>query len=192
MKKIYKVVLRGSFVLACLFIASNNFAAMEQVPNGQLEVAYRQLTDGKLSESVHNIILFCYDEQCSMTTLTLNQCFDFSDGKSFYPKIERTSTNEGNLIVRVLEKGVLEVEEKFISSSFKYRFTYKTKSDPSLSKSTGLHNNLWFGELTGFSGAVIKQSVILKKVVSWELVPLKGESVIVKPDCSINLKGVPK
>lgn len=192
MKKIYKVVLRGSFVLACLFIASNNFAAMEQVPNGQLEVAYRQLTDGKLSESIHNIVLSCYDGRCSMTTLTLNQCFDFSEGKSFYPKIERTGTDEGNLIVHTIEKGVVEVEEKFLSSSFKYRFAYKIKTDPSLSKSTGLRSNLWFGELTGFSGAVIKQSVILKKVVSWELVPLKGESVIVKPDCSINLKGVPK
>lgn len=184
----YNVVLKATLFLLVGSL-SNSFA--EQLPNGQLEVAYRQLIDGRLSESIHNIVLSCYDERCSMTTLTLNQCFDFPDGKSFYPKIERTSTGEGNLVVRAIEKGIVEVEEKY-PSSFKYRFTYKTKNDSLLSTNTGLRNNLWFDKLTGFSGAVIKQSAILKKVVSWELVPLKGESVVVKPACNINLKGVPK
>lgn len=186
-------------VLFVLISINRSFAiTQEQIPNGTLEIAYKQLTDGKLSESVHSITLFCYDGRCSMTTLTLNQCIDFPDGnsffskKSFYPKIERTSIEEGNLIVNVIEKGVIDVEEKFSSSSFKYRFAFKIRTDPSLSNSVGLRTALWFDELTNFSGAVIKQSDILNKVISWQLVPLKGRSVIVKPSCGINLKGVPQ
>ena len=186
----YKILLLA--ILVVLFTISYSLAAdREQIPNGILEVAYRQLTDGKLSESVHNITLSCYDGKCSMTTLTLNQCFDFPDGKSFYPKIERTSTAEGNLVVNMIKKGIIDVEEKFSSSTFKYRFTHKTQSNPSLSKSVGAHTVLWFDDLTAFSGAVIKQSDILNKVISWQLVPLKGQTAIIKPACDINLKGVP-
>ena len=51
--KTCNVILKASLFLLVGFL-SNSFAAIEQVPNGQLEVAYKQLTDGKLSESVHN------------------------------------------------------------------------------------------------------------------------------------------
>lgn len=158
----------------------------EQIPDGRLEVAYRQLTDGKLSESVHNIILTCFDGQCEMTTLTLNQCYDFSDGKAFYPVIDRATTRDGYLKINILKAGVMEVEEKdvFGASTFKLRFTYTARVDSK--------NKLWFNKVTGFSGAVVKQSDILNKVISWELVPLKGFSVNIKPNCDINLKGIPQ
>lgn len=171
--------------LAFLFFITDSFAIKsETIPDIKLEVAYRKLTEGKLSKSVHNIILSCYDGQCEMTTLTLNQCVDFPVGNAFYPKIERTSTREGNLLLRIPEKGVIEAEERIMfdgSFTAKYRFTYDTsdKSDKFILK-----------DLTGFSGAVVKQSNFLNKVISWDLVPLKGQSVNVKADCDINLIGI--
>lgn len=182
---------RALLFLSVLLFTGKSLAASEQIPNGGLEVAYRQLENGKLSESVHNLILACADGECELTTLTLNQCGDFYEGKSFYPKIETSSTRAGNLIIRTIGIGAIEIEEKK-SATFKYRFNYTTKTNPSLSKLIGSRTDLYFNKLINFSGAAVKQSDILNKVISWELVPLKGESVIIKPACSIYLKGVPK
>lgn len=177
------------FIIICLglfLLIGDCFAAKsEQIPDGLLEVAYRQLTDGKLSDSIHNIILICFDGNCEMTTLTLNQCYDFSGGEAFYPVIQRSTTRDNNLTANILKEGVMEVEEKNIldSATFKYRFTYTS--------GVGSNNKLKFNKLTGFSGTVIKQSYVLNKVLSWELAPLKGQSVNVKLKCDVNLKGVP-
>jgi hypothetical protein len=160
-------------------------------PNGSLKVAYRQLLEGKLSESIHHLVLWCGDGQCNLTTLTLNQCGSWDERKVFYPKVERTSTEERNLSVTELSSGVLAAEERHAETTFKYRFTYKPRTDPKLSKLTRLQGTRWFGDLTGFSGAVVKDSSIMKKVVSWELVPLKGRSPIIEATCKILLDGVP-
>ena len=50
--------------------------AGERIPDLRLELAYRQKTDGKLSDSVHVVYLTCWNDVCSMKTLTMNQCFD--------------------------------------------------------------------------------------------------------------------
>ncbi|HAK87587.1 MAG TPA: hypothetical protein DHV16_09275 [Nitrospiraceae bacterium] len=156
----------------------------DQMPDGLLEVAYRQLTDGKLSDSIHNIVLICFDGNCEMTTLTLNQCYDFSDGEAFYPVIQRSTTRDKNMTVNILEPGVMEVEERdVLGATFKYRFIYTA--------GIGSNKKLRFNKLIGFSGAVVKQSDALNKVLSWELVPLKGQSINVKLKCAVNLKGVP-
>ena len=175
-----------------VFIISETYGAdFKELPNGNLVVAYQQLSEGKLSESIHEISLLCVSGQCSMTTLTVNQCWDAPEGKSFSPKIERTSTDEGNLIVIAIEQGVIEVEERYSASTFKYRFKYTTRADPSFSARVGIRGNLWIKDLTEFSGAAVKQSDILKKVISWECVPLKGTFVAVKPCGKMMLRGIP-
>jgi hypothetical protein len=175
-----------------VFITGEVYGAdLKEVPNGGLEVAYQQLSDGKLSESVHEISLFCTNGQCSMTTLTVNQCFDSPEGKYFSPKIERTSTEEGTLSVILMKQGVIEVEERHPGATFKYRFEYTTRVDPSLSQTFGIRSNLWFQNVTGFSGGVVKQSDILKKVISWECVPLKGAWVSVNPCGKMRFRGLP-
>jgi hypothetical protein len=182
-------VIVGSVLIDTGFSAVN-----ELLPNGALRVSYRQLQEGKLSESVHNAELLCLDGQCSLTTLTLNQCrlFDQHE-KVFMPKIERTSTREGNLSVIVIDKGTILAEENDSEATYKYRFTYKDRSEPQFSKAVGIRTTLWFKELTGFSGGAIKQSPTLGKVISWELVPLKwvnNAPPIIEVACKILLNGV--
>ena len=174
-----------------LIISETYGADFKELPNGQLVVAYQQLSEGKLSESIHEISLLCVSGQCSMTTLTVNQCWDSPEGKSFFPKIERTSTEEGNLIVIAIEQGVIEVEERFSGATFKYRFKYTTRADPSFSARVGIRGNLWFKDLIEFSGGMVKQSDILNKVISWECVPLKGAWVSVKPCGKMRFRGLP-
>src|SRR5262245_12255634 len=93
-------------------------------PNGKLEVSYRQLQDGKLSDSVHLLTLWCSDGRCSLTTVTVNQCTQTDQGKAFYPKAERTATHEGGLSVVETAPGTLLAEENLGISNFRYQFMY--------------------------------------------------------------------
>lgn len=178
------------FPAILLFAECSSFAG--QPPNGALKVAYHQRNAGKLSDSVHHIKLWCSDGQCNMTTLTLNQCAPWDKlRKVFYPKVQRTSTAEKTLSVSEINNGLLVAEDKEGESTFKYRFTYTVRLDPEMSKLVRLREVRWFDELTGFSGGALKYSTILKKVVTWDLVPLKGRSPIIKAACNILLNGVP-
>jgi hypothetical protein len=154
-----------ALIVCSVLTGTGSSAVNELPPNGTLRIAYRQLQEGKLSESVHHVELFCRDGQCSLTTLTLNQCrlFDLHE-KFFMPKIERTSTREGNLSVVVIDKGTILAEENDGEATYKYRFTYKDRSEPQFSKAVGVRTTLWFKELTGFSGGAIKQSTSLEAV----------------------------
>jgi hypothetical protein len=172
---------------------SPNFThAQPSVPNGTLRVAYRQLSNGELSKSVHQLELACWDSTCSLTTLTLNQCGDLSDGRFFYPKVARSSTPEGNLSVRPQDDTVLIAEEKHLETTFRYRFEYTIESDEQLRKDLRLRSNKFFRDLIGFSGAAVRNSTILEQVISWNLVPLQGRSPRIKLDCDVMLDGAPE
>jgi len=158
-----------------------------KAPDVRLKIAYKQKEEGKLSAEVFRVELFCFDGQCSMETLTLNRCIEFPNlffkKKGFFPIIQRTSTKDGNLSVILIEKGKLKVEEKIEdfsgSTNFRYSFTYV--------------GNFWEGnEITDFSGTANKYSAILGKEIAWELVPLKGVNVFIKPACDMILPGIPE
>jgi len=170
-----------SFLLAHLPCAGERPADMNLVPNGTLQVAYRNLEEGKLGNAVYDITLSCWDGRCSLTTLTLNHCMF---GK-FYPKIELVSTDDGALVVEHVENGVLHLRWGQLAT-INMIFNYEVRVDPQRSKT-------WFGQLTGFSGATVKYSEILNKPLSWQLIPLKGRDPIIELDCSsVLLHGVPE
>jgi len=102
----------------------------------------------------------------------------------FYPKIERFSTPEGNLSVNPQSDAVLIAEVKLSDITFQYRFEYVIKSDE--------QSNKFFGDLTGFSGAAVKNSTLLGRVISWDFVPLQGRFPKIKLDCDVSLDGVPE
>jgi hypothetical protein len=185
--------INGYFAMCFLgtIIVATSGLATDWPPNGDLTIAYRQLTEGKLSEGVHHISLSCSDGRCSITTLSLNQCGPSSRGKAFYPQVVRTSTEEGTLWLKETVNGELSAEEKYSGATFKYRFTYKVRQDPELSNMIRSKQTRWFGDLTGFSGAVVKDSSILGKIISWQLIPLKGRFPRVEAACPMMLDGVP-
>jgi hypothetical protein len=142
-----------------------------------------------LSESVHHVTLSCWDGQCSLTTLTLNQC----GLEAFYPKIERSrsSTGERGFSVIELQPGLILVEVRD-EATMSYQFQYATRENPNLSDRLGLKQTRWFERLTGFSGGALKYSVVLGKVLTRDLVPLKGIFPRIKAACDILLDGVPE
>lgn len=113
------------------------------------------------------------------------------NSKGFYPKAERTSTEEGSLTVSEPTPGTLIAVEPMGTSTFRYQFRYSTRQDAELSKSGRVQGIRWFDRVTGFSGGAVKHSPLAQKVLSWELVPVRGSGVnLITPKCKIAVFGV--
>lgn len=149
-------------------------AQAQQIPTGELAVAYRQLQDSQLSDAVFQNWLECSGGQCTLTTLTLGQCI----AGAWHPKLQRWSTRQGDLSVDVAAPGTLRAEFKEAGAVFQLRFGFET-------------SGLRFDRLTSFSGGVTKQSDALDRVLSWQLVPLRLLDGNVSFRCPASLDGVP-
>ena len=109
-------------------------AAEGRVPNASLEVTVRQEQDGEIDKALHLFHLLCSDGACALTALTLNQCVPAGSGKpAFFPKVQRTSTAEGSLMVKNVGN-VLEAQQKLTDiggeSTTTLRFTYSLGGSP--------------------------------------------------------------
>jgi hypothetical protein len=158
-------------------------AAELRVPNASLEVTVKQKQDEKFGEGLHLLHLLCWDGQCALTTLSLNQCGPAGSGKpAFFPKVQRTSTSGGDLTVRNVGN-VLEAQQTITDiggdSTAVLRFTY------GMSSSRAMANRV-----IAFTGGYIKNSTILKRVTTVEYVPLIGAFNEIVLDCAALLPGV--
>lgn len=166
--------------------------ATAAVPDMLLRVAYRQLQDGVPSRSVHHVTLACFTQQCALTTLTLNQCFGEEkvlgvvvDKGKMYPKVQTASTLDRDVRVYLERPGVVVAEWSVEGAVLRHQFLYK-RGPASASVPQG------WPKLTGFSGTVVKDSSILGKTVTWQMVPLKGRSPTIEIACPVMLDGVPE
>ncbi len=158
----------------------------ERIPDATLEVGVRQQYDGKTDPGVIILRLDCFKQRCTLTSVTINQCrsLGLGGGEAFAPKIERASTDEGNLTVRSVGTA-FEVEER--SSSLtgdgftKYRFQYMPD------KNLVTH-------LVGFTGGYVKDSSAilgLGRVLASEYIPLPKSVNLIPLKCtSVIVRGV--
>jgi hypothetical protein len=177
-------------------------SAVSEPPNGSLEVTYQQLEDGKLSDSYHQITLSCYDGDCSLQTVTFNQCLDLplaSDTKSSqasFIKVESANTKDGSLSVTSSNDSTLTLNHSWKGANITYRFEFKVEPDPFKKALFGTQRDMWFAGVTDFSGAATKSSDFTKEVLSWKLVPLRSSSIIpyvgVKTSCAVSVSAIPK
>lgn len=131
--------------------------------------------DNCRTEAVFQNWLECSDGQCVLTTLTLGQCI----AGAWYPKIQRWSTAEGNLSVALAGAGVVSAEFKEADAVFQLRFGFEARGTQ-------------FSRLTSFCGGVTKQSNVLNRVITWELVPHRLAEGNVDFRCPASVDGVPK
>ena len=115
--------------------------------------------------------LDCFKGRCSLTMLTLNQCV----GDTFAPKIERASTDEGNL--KVTKAGnSLRLEHPLDNAvgqgNLKLLFTYVPES-PTATR------------VVGFSGGYLLDSKLRDEVRSTEYVPFPTAYNFFKLRCSV-------
>jgi hypothetical protein len=144
-----------------------------------LRVTVQQKEDNKLNAGLHVITLTCQNGVCELDSISLNQCGKSPvTGNSSFPVVaERSSTTDGNLLVTNLGD-VLLVEERVSdvggASTHTSRFGYR--QNPT--------------RLTSFSGGFVKHSVLLKRIITVEYVPLSGGYNERALDCVVRLPGV--
>lgn len=170
-------------VFVTLLVMPTTAFSTESIPDARLKVTVQQKENGRVSNGFYILELSCWEGKCSLSSLSLNHCFDFGSGKeAFYPMVQYSATWLGNLKVRN-EGKTLIVQENGSDAFGEYvnnlRFEYQAagKGDTAT-------------RLLGFSGGCIKNSGLLHKVITMEYVPLQKADQIRKLDCDVLLPGV--
>lgn len=173
------------FFSILFFYAPSVALSADSIPNANLLVTVQQKEEGKLSKGFHVLELSCWQGYCSLSTVTLNQCFQSgSDRKAFFPKVQYSSTGMGNLKVRNDGKSLVVQEtgsDMFGDYVSNFRFDYRTDGKDEI-----------VTKLIGFSGGYIKNSALLKQIITTDYVPLQNANQIMKLDCDVLLPGISK
>ena len=176
-----KITLHFLFIL--MFVAPITALSADNIPNANLRVTVQQREDGKINKGFHILQLSCWDGDCSLSSVALNQCMESGSGKkAFYPKVQYSATWMGNLKVRNEEKSLVVQEtgsDLFGDYVNNLRFDYEPEGKDKI-----------VTRLTGFSGGYVKNSALLKKVLTTEYVPLPNATQVMKLDCDVLLPGV--
>lgn len=172
-------------LLAILILTPSIASSADNIPNAKLRVTVQQKEEGKIIKGFHILELSCWNNNCSLSSVTLNQCMESGSGeKAFYPKVQYSTTWVGNLKVR--NEGNSLVAQETGSDMFgdyvnNLRFDYApTVKDEIVNR------------LVGFSGGYVKNSVLLKKILTTEYVPLPKANQVMKLDCGVLLPGIDK
>jgi hypothetical protein len=172
-------------IVLMLLITPVAASSADSIPNAALRVTVQQREDGKINKGFHVLELTCWEGNCSLSSVSLNQCGESGSGKqAFYPKVQYSSTSIGNLKVRnegnsiVVQETGSDIFGDYVSN---LRFDYEPVGKDKL-----------VTRLTGFSGGYIKNSAILKKVLTTDYVPLPKANQVMKLDCGVLLPGVDK
>lgn len=168
--------------LALLLAATPAASSQPTVPNVDFRVAVRHKQDGKLASGVHILTLKCLSGECSLTSVSVNQCSSNTLGTPAFPiVVESSSTAQGTLRVTNISS-TLKVEELALDiggeATSTFLFGYELFSDGSV------------GRLTNFSGGFVKHSAILDKVITVEYVPFRRSMQSVKLDCPVLVPGL--
>lgn len=127
--------------------------------------------------------LSCRDGNCSLSSVSLNQCGESSSGKkAFYPKAQYSATWIGNLKVKNEGKSIIVQEtgnDMFGDYVNNLRFDYEPVGKDKI-----------IDRLVGFSGGYVKNSALLKKVLTTEYIPLPKANQVIKLDCDVLLPGI--
>jgi hypothetical protein len=182
--KIMKIT--ALYILLGLMLATPVIAAPpDSIPNATLRVTVQQKEDGRINKGFHILELSCWDNQCSLSSVSLNQCMESGSGKkAFYPKVQYSATWMGNLKVKHEGKSLIVQEtgsDLFGDYVNNLRFDYEPVGKDKI-----------VNRLMGFSGGYVKNSALLKKVLTTEYVPLPKADQVMKLDCDVLLPGVDK
>jgi len=172
-------------LLAVLVVAPLTAFSETTIPNANLQVTVQQKQEGEVAKGFHLFELTCWNGDCSLSTVTLNQCFESGSGRTaFFPKVQYSATSFGNLKVKNEGNSLIVQEtgsDMFGDYVTNLRFDYETARKGEI-----------VNRLIGFSGGYVKNSVLLKKILTTEYIPLPKRNQVMKLDCDALLPGVDK
>jgi hypothetical protein len=174
------------YLLSVILLATPAAAASsDSIPDANLRVTVQQKAGGKIIKGFHVLELSCRDGNCSLSTVSLNQCEESAYGKqAFYPKTQYSSTLIGNLKAWNEGKSIVvqETGGDMIGSYVNdLRFDYEPTGEDKI-----------VTRLTGFSGGYVKNSPGLNRVFQLDYVPLPKTGQVMKLDCGVLLPGIYK
>jgi hypothetical protein len=160
----------------CLTAPSSS-AQSSPLQDFELELAMRQRVNGKLEEAVHLVQLSCERGECQLTSVTLNQCFL----GAFYPKLERASTRDGSLSVSMTGGVIVARETGWALGQYTTTFRFNVKRRGPNARSL---------MVTAFSGAYVKDSTELGKVITSDYIAVQNGGETLSLACPVMLPGV--
>ncbi len=172
-------------IVLMLLITPVAASSADNTPNAALRVTVQQREDGKINKGIHVLELSCWEGNCSLSSVSLNQCGEPGSGEqAFYPMVQYSSTSIGNLKARnegnsiVVQETGSDIFGDYVNN---LRFDYEPTAKGKI-----------VTRLTGFSGGYVKNSVLLKKVLITDYVPLPKANQVMKLDCGVLLPGIDK
>lgn len=170
-------------VLVSILFATNSFGE-KPLPDVNLTVATRCNENSAWGKEINVLTFSCFEGDCELITLVLNKCISLTDGKKIQTPFAFTnSTKGGSLHVQHVGNAFhVEIVSGPSGINRKYIFEFIPNSSD-----TGLVT-----KLKGFSGAYVKNSDILGKTITTELVPLHGAWQATELDCPMELPGIPE
>lgn len=163
----------------CLVLGFSSLSA-QPIPDVDLDATVRQVDDGVKSNGLHLLRLICKKDACTLVTVTLNQCVPVKqDLKLSTPKIDVSSTAALTLRVKVVNRNELDVSEvgstRHGDYTATFRFTYERAGGTTRTKA--------------FSGALIKNSDLLRKVITIRYEPLQANELL-EFECPVLVPGI--
>lgn len=153
----------------------------ESLPDVKLRVATRFSENSAWGKEINVLTLSCFEGNCELVTLVLNKCYSLADEKEAQSPFAYTVDTGGGGLHIQRSGNTLLVEEPGGLSGVTRKMMFEF-----------IPGRLMATKLKSFSGAYIKNSDILVKIIVAELLPLQGDYQTVELDCPIELPGIPK
>lgn len=180
-----KAAINLYILLAILILTPAIASSADNIPNTNLRLTVQQKEEGNINKGFHILELSCWDGNCSLSAVSLNQCMKSGSGeKAFYPRVQYSTTWMGNLKVSN-EGSTLVVQETGSDIAGDYVVNLRFDYEP-------VGKDKIVNRLVGFSGGYVKNSVLLKKVLTTDYVPVPKARQVMKLDCGVLLLGIDK
>jgi hypothetical protein len=102
-----------AILIALLTEAEASSQPRQTIPDLTLRVGVRQRENGKLDKGIHVLTLQCDSGQCSLSSVSLNQCSTSPLGKPTFPAVVQVSSTRAGTLSVTNQGKMLKVEEKF-------------------------------------------------------------------------------
>lgn len=153
------------FAAVALVIAVSPCAHAQIQGQLSLDWTVQQRVDGELSPFLHIMRLNCWEQSCSLQTITINQCWDAPRERSTSIAVEEISTEDEHMKPEYrlnveFGRDALLLRYRWMGASFTHRLTLGRDDFGSTA-------------LVGYQGTMVKDSSILNRLLTVELVPVR-------------------
>ena len=76
-----RVAVHFHLLLAILILTPTIASSVDNIPNAKLSITVQQKVEGEIDKGFHILVLSCWNGNCSLSSVSLNQCWEFGSGE---------------------------------------------------------------------------------------------------------------